>query len=264
MPASAEPPEVTLSLSSAQAAPGDSVTVTATVTNVHAFTVLNATARVFGSPAGLPSFATLTGCDGAIGPCGTVSDAGGPIGFEAPVGALSGGASATVIFTLAIADDAQDSDQTIRGQLGGSNYASEVADGPTLTILGQADAAIGLTAQPKLGLLAPKIEFTLRVTGNGPAALRSSTVKTSLPPGFTAVSGECGTAPGTVTCTTGEVAPGSSVVRKFSVPIRLLSIGVPYTFTATRTASVPVDPVGGNDSARVRCTVVSILLVSCG
>ncbi|MEZ0074245.1 hypothetical protein [Planotetraspora sp. GP83] len=262
-PASATPPEVALSLSSAQVNTGDSVTVTATVTNIHGFTVLNATARVFSSPARLPSFATLTGCEGAIGPCTTLSDGGGPIGFEAPVGALSGGASATVVFTLSIAQDAEDGDQTIRGQLGGSNYASDVADGPVLTILGQADAAVGLTAQPKLALLVPKIEFTVRVTDNGPAALRGSTVTTPLPAGLTAVSSDCGTTSGTVTCTTGPVAPGSSVTRKFSVPVGLLSIGVPYTFTATRTASAPLDPVSGNDSAQVQCTVVSVVLVTC-
>lgn len=262
-PASADPPEVTLSLSSSQVNTGDSVTVTVQVTNVHAFTVLNAAARVFTSPAALPSYAALTGCGGATAACTTVTDMTGPIGFQAPVGALSGGASATVTFTLAVSQDAQAGEQTFRGELRGSNYASEMVTGPVLTIISEADAAVGLTAVPKLGILVPKIEFTVRVTDNGPGVLRSATVTTPLPGGLSAVSADCGTGSGTVTCTTGQVALGASVTKKFSVPVGLLNIGVPYTFTATRTASAPVDPASSNDSSQVQCTVVSIVLVTC-
>ncbi|MEV6981265.1 hypothetical protein AB0M95_08395 [Sphaerisporangium sp. NPDC051017] len=263
-PASADPPEVAVSLSSSQVNAGDAVTVTVTVTNIHSFTVLNATARVYSAPAALPSYATLTGCAGAAGACTTVTDGGGtPIGFQAPVGALSGGASATVAFTLATAQGADPGAQTLQGELRGSNYATEIVPGPVLTIVSEADAAVALTATPKLALLVPKIEFRLRVTGNGPGAVRGATVTTPLPPGFGASSGDCATGSGAVTCTTGEVAPGASVTRTFSVPVGLLTIGVPYTFTATRTASAPADPVSANDSATVRCTVVSIVLVSC-
>ncbi|MFC4589493.1 DUF11 domain-containing protein [Sphaerisporangium corydalis] len=262
-PAAADPPEVTLSLSPAQVTTGGSVTVGVTVTNVHGFTVLNAAARLFTSPVALPSYATLTGCAGAAGACSTVSDGTGPIGFQAPVGALAGGASATVTFTLAIAQNAQPGERTFQGELRGSNYASEIVNGPVLTIVSEADAAVALTAAPKLGLLVPKIEFTVRVTDNGPGVLRDATVTTPLPAGFTAVSSDCATASGTVTCTTGQVALGGSVTRKFSVPVGLLSIGVPYTFRATRTASDPADPVSSNDAAQVRCTVLSIVLVTC-
>ncbi|GAA3807813.1 hypothetical protein GCM10022226_29880 [Sphaerisporangium flaviroseum] len=262
-PALADPPEATLSLSSATVNTGDSVTVTVTVTNIHGFTVLNAAARVFTVPSALPSYATLTGCAGAIGACGTVSDGSGPIGFTAPVGALSGGASATVAFTLAIAQNAQPGEQTFQGQLHGSNYASEIVSGPVLTIISEADAAVDLTATPRLGLLVPKIEFTVRVTDNGPGVLRTATVTTPLPAGLTAASGDCATGSGTVTCTTGQVGIGASVTRKFTVPVGLLNIGVPYTFTATRTSSDPVDPVSANDTDQVRCTVVSVVLVNC-
>ncbi|WP_203992755.1 DUF11 domain-containing protein [Sphaerisporangium rufum] len=262
-PASATPPEVAISLSSPQVDVGGSVTVTATVTNVNGFTILGAAARIYTDPVRLPSYASLAGCTGAAGPCGTVSDAGGPAGFEAPVGSLSGGASATVTFTLAIAADAEPGERTFRGELRGSNYASEMVPGPVLTVVGQADAAVRLTAAPKLGLLIPKIEFTVRVTDNGPAALRDATVTTPLPGGLSATSADCATGGGTVTCHTGPVAVGGAVTRKFSVAVGLLSIGVPYTFTATRTASDPVDPVSGNDSSQVRCTVVSVVLVTC-
>ncbi|WP_248958879.1 hypothetical protein [Sphaerisporangium perillae] len=262
-PASADPPEVALALSASQVNAGDPVTVTVTVTNIHSFTVLNATARVFTTPAALPSYAALTGCTGAIGACTTVSDASGPIGFQAPVGALSGGASATVAFTLEIGQDAEPGEQAFQGELRGSNYASEIVTGPVLTIVSEADAAVSLTATPRLALLVPKIEFTVRVTDNGPGVLRHATVTTPLPAGLSAVSGDCGTGSGTVTCTIGQVGLGATVTRKFSVPVGLLNIGVPYTFTATRTASDPADPVAANDAGQVRCTVVSVVLVNC-
>ncbi|GII87235.1 hypothetical protein Ssi03_52250 [Sphaerisporangium siamense] len=263
-PALAGPPEVALSLSSAQVQAGDPVTVTVTVTNVHAFTVLNAAARVFTTPAPLPSYATLTGCAGAAAPCTTVTDGGGtPIGFQAPVGALSGGASATVAFTLSVAPDAAPGERTFQGELRGSNYASTIVTGPVLTVVAEADAAVALTATPRLGLLVPKIDFKVRVTGNGPGAVRDATVTTTLPAGLTASPGDCAAGQGAVTCATGTVPAGSSVTRTFSVPLGLLTIGVPYTFTATRTASDPVDPVSANDSDQVRCTVVSVVLVTC-
>ncbi|MFD1049187.1 hypothetical protein ACFQ1S_28450 [Kibdelosporangium lantanae] len=40
--------------------------------------------------------------------------------------------------------------------------------------------------------------------------------------------------------------------------------GLPYRVAVARTASVPTDPVPGNDSAATTCTVVTPLLVSCG
>ncbi|MET8139709.1 hypothetical protein ABZU32_05295 [Sphaerisporangium sp. NPDC005288] len=262
-PASAEEPEVQLALSASQVNTGDAVTVTVKVTNIHAFTVLNATARLFTTPGVLPSYAVLTGCDGAAGPCSTIPGPGGPIGVQAPVGALSGGASATVAFTLDIADDAPAGDQTFQGQLGGSNYASEIVTGPVLTIVNQADAAVRLTATPKLALLVPKIEFTVGVTGNGPGTVQTATVTTTLPPGLSATPGDCAAVSGAVNCTVGPLAPGATQTRKFSVPVGLLNIGVPYTFTAARTSSSPTDPVAANDTAQVRCTVVSIVLVNC-
>ncbi|GGL00303.1 hypothetical protein Sme01_37060 [Sphaerisporangium melleum] len=262
-PASAEEPEVAIGLSATQVNPGDSLTVSVTVTNVHAFTVLSATARLFGSPGPLTSYAQLTGCGGAIGSCGTIPGPDGPIGVQASLGSLAGGASATATFTLQIAPDAPGGEQTFQAQLGGANYASEIVDGPVLTIVDRADAAVALTAKPRLSLLVPKIEFTVAVTGNGPGAVRSATVTTPLPAGLSAASGDCAVAAGTVACTVGPLAPGATATRKFTVPIGLLTIGVPYTFTATRTASSPSDPVAANDSARVRCTVVSIVLVTC-
>ncbi|MEO3814556.1 hypothetical protein ABGB17_36630 [Sphaerisporangium sp. B11E5] len=262
-PAAADPPEVVLSVSPSVAYPGDTIDVTMTVTNIHGFTVLHANARLFGSDPRITSYTTLLGCSGATAPCGTVSDGLGPIGYTAPVGALSGGASATVVLTLALNTDAPAGVHTLRGDLSGSNYASEIVSGPDLTVITEADAAVTLTATPRLALLVPKIEFTVGLTGNGPGTVNSATVTTALPPGLGATSSGCATGSGTVSCPFANLPPGTSATKKFSVPVGLLNIGVPYTFTATRTASSPADPVSGNDSAGVRCTVVSIVLVNC-
>jgi hypothetical protein len=262
-PAAADPPEVALSVSPSTAYPGDTVTVTMTVTNIHGFTVLNARARLFGTEPPIASYTTLVGCSGATGPCGVVSGGGGPVGYEAPVGALSGGASATVVLTLALNEDAPPGENTLLGDLTGSNYGSEMVPGPALTVITEADAAVGLTATPKLGLLVPKIEFTVRVTGNGPGTLNSATVTTALPSGLGATSATCATGSGSVACSFANVVEGASATKKFTVPLGLLTIGVPYTFTATRTASSPADPVSANDTDAVRCTVVSIVLVNC-
>src|SRR5262249_31935560 len=143
---------------------------------------------------------------------------------------------ATVAFTLATAQSTEAGELTFAGELRGSNYASEIISGPVLTVIAEADAAVALTATPKLGLLVPKIEFKLKVTGNGRGVLRAAPVTPALPPGLGASPGACAAGAGTVTCTTGEIAPGASVTRTFSVPVGLLTIGVPYTFTATRTA----------------------------
>jgi hypothetical protein len=43
-----------------------------------------------------------------------------------------------------------------------------------------------------------------------------------------------------------------------------LDIGIPFQFTVTRTTSSPTDPNAANDSSATTCTVVSVLLASCG
>jgi Domain of unknown function DUF11 len=260
----ADPPEVQTSLSSPTVVPGGSVTVTETVTNVHGFTILNPEVLLFTSPTALPSYTTLTGCGGATGPCTTVTDGGGhPIGYEAPTGSIGGFGSETVTFTLAIAADAVGGPQTIQGELSASNYGTPVVDGPVLTINTKADVAVDLTATPRLGLLVPSLDFAVKVSDQGPDILRSATVTTSLPPGLSGTSSSCAHSSGSVACTFGTVSNGGHATQHFSVPLSLLTLGIPFSFTATRTASNPVDPNPANDSATVQCTVVTPLLVSC-
>jgi hypothetical protein len=260
-PALAEPPEVEITVSSATASPGDTITVTEKINNVHSFSILNPHARLLSNPGTLAADASLEGCSGAIGPCTTFSDGGSPVGYDAPVDAIPGGGSATVVFTLKIVPEAAAGARILQGAISGSNYGTFPIDGPTLTVVTEADAAVHLSAAPRLGILVPRIDFTVKVTSNGPTAVNSAQVTTVLPPGTSATG--CAAATGKVTCSFGPIDVGSSSSAKFSVPLSLLNIGVPYTFTATRTASSPHDPVPGNDVSSVRCTVVTVLLVTC-
>lgn len=262
--AHADTPEVELTLSSSTVTPGGTLTVTEKLNNVNAFSVLNPAARLFSAPNALPGYATLTGCTGAAS-CTTITNGSGqPIGYQATLAeAMAGFSSATVTFSLTISASALGGQQTMRGQLFGSNYASEIMDGPVLTIDAKSDVDVDLAATPRLGLLVPKIDFTAKITNGGPDGLQSATVTTALPAGLSATSSECAPGSGNVVCTFGALATGSAATKRFSVPLGLLNIGIPYTFTATRTASIPRDPVGDNDTASVRCTVVTLLLVTC-
>lgn len=257
-------PEVELSASAAAANPGDIVTVTETVTNVNGFTVLQPKARLFSTPDALTSYASLVSCTGATS-CTTVDGPNGPIGFQGALPqALGSQQSATVTFTLKISANAPDLVETLQGQLFGSNYANDPVNGPTLTVTASADAAVSLQTGPKLGLLVPKLEFAVKVSNSGPGAVRNAKITTTLPPGLSAsAGGSCVAGPGNVVCTVNRLANGASTTAKFSVPLNLLSIGVPYTFTATRTSSDSPDPNAANDSDSTTCTVITPLLVTC-
>ncbi|GAB3496599.1 DUF11 domain-containing protein [Amycolatopsis cihanbeyliensis] len=264
-PAYAETPEVQLTLSAGTVEAGDTVTVTETVTNVHDFSVLQPTARLFSEPTVLTGYTELVDCTGAVS-CSTVDGENGPIGYQAVLPeALSARESATVTFTLRTAQDSPDLQETIQGRLSGQNYGSELVDGPVLRVDGSADVGVRLDVRPRFGLFNGRLEFTVRLTGNGPAVARDVAVTTTLPQGLSATSGNAACVPsaGKVTCTAEEIAAGDSTALGFSVRLGLASIGLPYRFTAARTESSPQDPEAGNDTAAVECTVLTHLLVSC-
>lgn len=267
VPSAATTPEVAIAVSPSTAQPGDTVTVTETVTNVNGFTILQPKAKLFSTPDALPGFATLAGCDaGPGGSCGTVTDGNGnPVGFQAVFGsALGGNASAVATFTLTLRADDNSAVETLEGELAGANYDTGVVPGPTLTINALADVAVGLTgAAQKNGLLSLQLDFTVSVTNNGPAAVRSATVTATVPDGLRVSSTSCTASGDTVVCPFGAVPAGGRATATFSVPAGLLDIGLPYTFTARRTSSSPTDPNGANDSAATTCTVVSVLLAGC-
>ncbi|WEH43515.1 hypothetical protein [Streptomyces sp. AM 2-1-1] len=143
----------------------------------------------------------------------------------------------------------------------GDNTAAQsttVATPPT------ADVDVDLTAQPRLGILAPYITYTLTARNTGPHPVTSATVKAALPPGASAtgLSTGCTTSGTTVTCSYGAIANGASVNKTFRVPLGLLSLG-PVTVTGQRTASAPADTSAANDTAAVTCNALSIVLVTC-
>lgn len=267
--AAADTPEVALAVTPSTAQPGDTVTVTETVTNINGFTILQPKANLFSTPDALTGFATLTGCDaGAGGSCGTITDgSGNPVGYQAVFGqALGGNSSMTATFTLTLDANDNSAVETLEGQLSGANYGTGVVAGPTLTINAKADIAVGLTGTPqRSGLLGLNLNlvFTVTVTNNGPAAVRSATVAASVPLGLRASSTSCSTSNGGAVCPFGAVPVGGKATATFTVPAGLLDIGLPFTFSAHRTASSPTDPNPANDSATTTCTVISVLVASC-
>lgn len=266
-PASADPVEVEATVSPTEVQPGDTFTVTETVHNLFSFSILNPTLRLFSTPTTLPSYVDLVGCSGAGATCTTVNDVntGAPIGFQAILPeAMSGFTSATVVFTFRVKSDAVGAVHTLQGQLHGRNYAIFPVNVGTLTVITEADVAVGITATPKFGLLVPKLEVTVRVTNNGPGTLRSAEIRGSMTQGLNASAGSKCSGDANPVCTFGELAAGASTTGKFTIPLGLLHIGLPFQISAAKTASSPTDPHAGNNSASTTCTVITPLLVSCG
>ncbi len=267
--ASADTPEVAITVSPSTAQPGDTVTVTETVTNINGFTILQPTASLFSTPDALPGYTTLTHCDaGAGGTCGTITDGNGhPVGYRAVFGgALGGYSSAVATFTLTLDANDDSAVETLEGQLSGANYGTGVVSGPMLTVNAKADVAVALTGTPqRAGLLglSLNLDFTVTVTNDGPAALRSATVTATVPMGLRATSTSCTTSGGGAVCSFGAVPVGGKATATFSVPSGLLTIGLPFTFGAKRSASSPTDPNPANDSATSTCTVLGVLAASC-
>ncbi|ANZ42275.1 hypothetical protein BBK82_46475 [Lentzea guizhouensis] len=263
-PAVAAPPEVELTSSAAVVRPGEQFTVTVKLTNINGFTILQPTARLFSAPRAIAEYTTLVGCTGAAG-CTTLTGPSGPTGYRAALAeALGGFQSATVTFTLAVKQDAVGGTGTLQAQLFGTNYATFPVDGPQLTVHTEADLQVAkITGTPRLGLLVSRIDFTVDVTNHGPNALLGGVVTTTLPQGVSAANGTCTASGNTVTCPVPHLAPGASAKLAFTVPVRLLNIGLDHRFRAARTGSDPVDPNTGNDAASTQCTVVSLVLVSC-
>ncbi|MBP2322239.1 hypothetical protein JOF56_002624 [Kibdelosporangium banguiense] len=258
--------EVTGTVAPAEVQPGDTFTITETVQNHAFFSVIGPTVIALSTPEGLASFADMISCSGQAGvTCATVDGPNGPVGYKAilPV-AIGGHETHTVSFTLRVKPDAVSAVHTIQGQMWGSNYGVVPENIGTLTVVAEADVAVGLTATPKLGLLVPRIDMTVKVTNNGPGKLRSAEVKGAMTQGLQANAGSKCTGGAQPVCTFGELAPGASTTGTYSVPIGLLYIGLPFQFSATRTASSPNDPNSANNSAATSCRVVSLLLVSCG
>ncbi|MEU3460563.1 IPT/TIG domain-containing protein [Streptomyces sp. NPDC006733] len=126
-----------------------------------------------------------------------------------------------------------------------------------------ADVSVSLAASPAPGLLGGKINYTVTITNLGPSGLTSAAVTALLPAPMTATSSDCGVSPGHVNCTVATLASGAATTRHFTVPVGLLTLGLPYGVTANRTASTPVDLNAANNSSTRTCTVITSLIITC-
>lgn len=263
-PAQAEEPEVEVTSSVTTARPGENVTVTVKLTNIHGFSILQPRARLFSTPRALADYATLVSCTGAAS-CTTVNDPNNtPIGYQGALAeALGGFQTATVTFTLAIKTDAVGGLETLQGQLVGGNYATPLVNGPQLTVHTESDLSVKLTGTPRFGLLVPRVDFTVDIRNHGPNKVLNGTVTATLPAGVSATSSDCAVSSGQVSCPVTNLAPGATKTVSFATPLKLLNIGLPYKFHATRTATDPADINAANDKSSVECTVVTVILVNC-
>jgi uncharacterized repeat protein (TIGR01451 family) len=266
-PASADTPAVTVAVSPSTVSPGDTVTVTETITNTIGSTILQPTAELFSGPDFITDYTTLTSCDaGPGGSCTAATDGSGDVfGYRAVFGsALGGSQSATATFTLTVDANADSATETLIGDLAGANFDSGQVPGPTLTIDAKADLAVALSGTPvRNGLLGENLDFTITVTNNGPGTAQAATITATVPDGLPVRSSACQAHNGGAVCTIGPLASGHQTTATFTVAIGLLDLGIPFQFGAARTSSTPVDPNAANDTASDTCTVVSVLLASC-
>ncbi len=127
-----------------------------------------------------------------------------------------------------------------------------------------ADVGVTLAASPRPALLGGSIVYTVTVTDHGPSALTSATVSALLPTPMAAASGgDCTVGGRDVSCSVGALAVGASATRQFTVPVGLLTLGLPYKVTVDRSASSPIDLNTANDAASRSCTVLTSLLIDC-
>lgn len=275
-PAQAALPFSQLSVSPTTVNPGDTVTITQTVTNGLASSLLSPIAQVISTPGGLGSFTRLLDCAGAS--CAVVDDANGnPIGYQAilPDSLIPSGENSVVTYTLEILPEAPDLQETLQGRLLGQlplgdNFISDLLNGPLLIVDANADAAVSVEAFPKLDILGMLLEVEITVTNNGPGQLLLADILTSVPAELVPVGiPPCVGVPGGITsgqvhCLVPLLAKGASTTLRFSTPVTLLNIGLPYTFKTERALSVSRDLNPENDKDSASCIVVSIVLTTCG
>ena len=270
-PAYAELPASQLGVSPTTVHPGDTVTITQTVTNNLVSTLLSPAAQLVSTPNDLTSYTSLVGCSGAAS-CGVLNNGSGqPIGYQAilPSSLNPLGGNAVVSWTLKILDTAPDMTETLQGRLLGLNFLSDLLSGPLLIVDANADVAVSVAATPRLRVGSQSLDVAVTVTNNGPGQFLLGTITTTVPAGLLPVGvppcvGVPGVGiPGQVTCVVPLLAKGASTTLRFSIPLNLLSLGVPYEFTSSRTLSVSRDLNPANDTDSTRCLVLSRVLVLC-
>ncbi|MGW3963266.1 DUF11 domain-containing protein [Amycolatopsis sp. NPDC005003] len=261
--AQADTPTSSVEVSPTTVLPGQTFTITQTIHNDRDFTVTFAKGAIYGTPTAIVDVADIVSCTNttAVG-CFQAGSS-----YRAAFGDLEAGGTRTTVWTLRVKDTAAPGSFTLQHQFVGDNYAFETLDGPVITVAEpatQADVKVALGATGHGGLNA-RIDYTVTVTNNGPAAATGTRVVATYPAGLSFGSGSgCTHVAGTrtVNCDVASLASGASATPKFSVNGGLLALGS-YTTTAKRTASSPADPNPANDSASKTCSALTGLIVTC-
>ncbi|MEV0803421.1 DUF11 domain-containing protein [Kribbella sp. NPDC050281] len=259
--AAAAPPSSVIEVSTTSVAPGQTFTVTQTLSNDRDFSILGSKAGMYAKePASLPGLVDLVGCAGAVA-CDQLGSS-----YRSGLGDIPPGESRSVTWTFKVKDDAPAGTITLQHQFIGENYAFEIFDGPALTIeqgTTDADVAVSMTASVRT-LLISRITYTVTIKNNGPSAATGVRVVGAYPTRLVYAGGNC-TRVGstkTVNCDVASLASGASVTRTFAADAGLLTIG-PLVAAAQRTGSSPTDPVASNDKASRTCHALTSLLVRC-
>jgi len=259
--AAAAPPSSAIEVSTTSVAPGETFTVTQTLSNDRDFTIVGAKAGMYAKePASLPNLVDLVSCPEAFA-CDQLG-----VGYRSGFHDVPAGETRTVTWTFRVKDDAPTGTITLQHQYIGENYAFDILDGPTLTIepgASHSDIAVSLTASVRT-LLISRITYTVTIKNNGPATATGVRVVGSYPTRLVYAGGTCprvGTTK-TVNCDAALLASGASVTRTFAADAGLLTVGS-LVATVHRTAGSPADPVAANDIASHTCKALTSLLVRC-
>jgi hypothetical protein len=141
-----------------------------------------------------------------------------------------------------------------------------VGDGPLGIAVTPASADIQVRLSTSSSLLNPTITYTVTGINRGPGTVTSGTIALRVPDSTTAVS-----APGctytsgnkTVSCPIGRLAVTQASSHTVRATQATLTVGLPLSATATRTASTPTDPNPTNDQATANCIEVTNLIIRC-
>lgn len=129
-----------------------------------------------------------------------------------------------------------------------------------------ADVGVSLQAASQ-GLLRQTVILTGTLTNYGPSEASETQIRFTYPAQFRLVdAADCAANTETriVSCNLGTIPVGSSASTQIRVKAELLTIGLPVTFNASRSFSLPPeDGNPANDTASDSCVAITSLLVSC-
>ena len=119
-----------------------------------------------------------------------------------------------------------------------------------------ADLSIAKTASPSSVVIDQSLAYTITVTNDGPDTTSSLEVTDTLPSAvtFASASSACTNSGGTVTCTSGSLANGSSVA--FIINVTAPSLVQTLSNTATISDSAATDSNSSNDASTVNTFVI--------